>query len=198
MSLSDYLVADRQCNECDVCCISLRIENPALTKKADVRCPHLSNQTGCGIYDQRPDVCRTWYCGWRVMPFLHDDMRPDRSKILIKQDETGFVFQPLRSENTNNLTHENVLEAIGALVSNGIEVKTSIPTRPGYCNALTITLDPVVKTDDAVSERHHISAAATQQASVKHHIVTMCLDEILKDSLRMILLCPGVGVGLRF
>ncbi|MDV0596285.1 MULTISPECIES: YkgJ family cysteine cluster protein [Enterobacter] len=136
MSLSDYLVADRQCNECNVCCINLRIENPALTKKADVRCPYLSNQTGCSIYDQRPDVCRTWYCGWRVMPFLRDDMRPDRSKILIKQDETGFVFQPLRSENMNNLTHENVLEAIGSLVSNGIEVKTSIPTRPGYCNAM--------------------------------------------------------------
>lgn len=136
MSLSDHLVADRQCDECDVCCTNLRIENPALTKKADVRCPHLSNQRGCGIYDERPNVCRTWYCGWRVIPFLRDDMRPDRSKILIKQDETGFVFQPLRSENTNNLTHENVLEAIGSLVSNGIEVKTSIPTRPGYCNAL--------------------------------------------------------------
>jgi hypothetical protein len=71
------------------------------------------------------------------MPFLRDDMRPDRSKILIKPEtETGFVFQPLRSENANNLTHENVLEAIGSLVSNGIEVKTSIPTRHGYCNAM--------------------------------------------------------------
>lgn len=136
MSLSDHLVADRQCNECNVCCINLRIENPALTKKADVRCPHLSNQTGCGIYKERPNVCRTWFCGWRVMPFLRDDMRPDRSKILIKQDETGFVFQPLRAEHVNNLTDENVLEAIGTLVSNNIEVKTSIPTRPGYCNSL--------------------------------------------------------------
>ncbi|MCR3690974.1 MULTISPECIES: YkgJ family cysteine cluster protein [Citrobacter] len=136
MSLSDHLVSGRNCNECDVCCTYLRIEKPELTKKADVRCPHLSEQRGCGIYDERPDVCRTWYCGWRIMPFLRDDMRPDHSKILIKQDEAGFVFQPLQAENAKNLTHENVLEAIGALVSNGIEVKISIPTRPGYCNAL--------------------------------------------------------------
>lgn len=30
----------------------------------------------------------------------------------------------------------------------------------------TITLDPVVKTDDAVSERHYIRAGTTQQTSV--------------------------------
>lgn len=143
MSVDDYLVSGRSCNECNACCTCLRIEKPELTKKADVPCPHLSQHRGCAIYEGRPDVCRTWYCGWRVMPFIREDMRPDRSKVLIKQDETGFVFQPLKPEYVNNLTHENVLEAIGALVSSNIEVKTSIPTRPGYCHVLLVLNDRI-------------------------------------------------------
>lgn len=134
MSLSDYLVSNRSCDECTVCCTCLRIEKPELTKKADVPCPHLLQHGGCGIYEERPQVCRTWYCGWRVMPFLTDDMRPDRSKILIKQDEAGFVFQPLKSDYVRNLLNENVLTAIGALIDAEVTISTSIPTRPGFTN----------------------------------------------------------------
>ncbi|WP_134798197.1 YkgJ family cysteine cluster protein [Shigella flexneri] len=34
---------------------------------ADIPCQHLKHQGGCAIYDERPSVCRTWYCGWRIL-----------------------------------------------------------------------------------------------------------------------------------
>lgn len=138
MTLEDLLVPGRECNECTVCCINLRIEEPELQKKADEPCPHLCSNKGCGIYNHRPKVCRTWYCGWRIMPFVKDDMRPDKSRILIKTDGSSLlIFQPLEQESTSKLLNENVMEAIATVVLNDFRAKLSVPTRAGYCNALT-------------------------------------------------------------
>ncbi|HIG8367782.1 YkgJ family cysteine cluster protein [Enterobacter kobei] len=144
MSFEKYLVPERNCGECTVCCISLRIEQPELTKGADIPCPNLSPTKGCAIYDSRPTVCRTWFCGWRVMPFVKEDMRPDKMKILIKIDGSKFIFQPLKAENITALLNQNVMEAMASFVMNGLEVHTSIPTRPGFCNAL-LSVNEVLK-----------------------------------------------------
>lgn len=136
MSLDKHLVHDRNCGECTVCCISLRIEEPELTKKTDVPCPNLSSMKGCAIYESRPGVCRNWFCGWRIMPFLNEEMRPDKSKVLIKTDGVNFIFQPLTSQDVSSLLNKSVMEALGTLVINDISVQTSIPTRPGFTNAM--------------------------------------------------------------
>lgn len=137
MTLERLLVPNRTCGECNVCCIALRIEEPELQKKADVRCPNLSEEKGCSIYNDRPDVCRTWYCGWRILPFLEDDMRPDRTRVLIKFDGSRFTFQPIRREGSSDLLKMNVMNAIATLVSNDKKVQLSVPTRPGFTNALS-------------------------------------------------------------
>jgi len=150
MSLDEHLVPERTCGECTVCCVSLRIEEPELTKRADVPCPNLlSTVKGCAIYNSRPAVCRTWYCGWRIMPFVNEDMRPDKSKVLIKTDGHQFIFQPLTIQDVSSLLNMNVMEAIATLVVNDVSVQTSIPTRPGFCNALSPVNDilkPSLKT----------------------------------------------------
>lgn len=136
MTLERLLVPGRTCGECTICCTVLRIEEPELKKKADVPCPNLSAGGGCAIYNVRPGVCRTWYCGWRIMPFLDDSMRPDRAKVLIKTDGSKFMFQPTERNGVDNLLEIKVMNAIATVVSNNFRVELSIPTRPGFTNAL--------------------------------------------------------------
>lgn len=67
----------RSCGGCNVCCTAMKVT--PLNKPAGVACEH-ENEQGCGIYDERPQVCRVWYCMWvrdrgRVFAEHH---RPDR------------------------------------------------------------------------------------------------------------------------
>ncbi len=138
MTFEDILVPGRECNECTVCCINLQINEPELQKKADEPCPNLSSGKGCAIYNDRPGVCRTWYCGWRIMPFVNEDMRPDKSRILIRTDGTPlFIFQPLEKDSVPRLLDEKVMEAIATVVLNDFKAQLSIPTHLGYCNAIS-------------------------------------------------------------
>lgn len=44
-------------------------------------CQHLI-QIGCGIYEERPPVCRRFACGWLQAPNLPEALRPDRCGVL--------------------------------------------------------------------------------------------------------------------
>ena len=74
--------AEKTCGPCQVCCVALKIDTPQLRKKASVPCPHLV-QKGCGIYDTRPPVCRSFLCGWRLLPALDASWRPDLSGVML-------------------------------------------------------------------------------------------------------------------
>ncbi len=74
-------LGERACGRCTVCCVELKIDVPQLRKKARVPCRHLT-QSGCGIYEGRPPVCRQFLCGWRLFEELGDDWRPDLSGVL--------------------------------------------------------------------------------------------------------------------
>ena len=73
------------CGKCTVCCTTLMV--PELNKPAGVRCEHLTSQ-GCGIYDQRPDSCRVFDCGWKRFSSrqgvnITPKLRPDRAGFMI-------------------------------------------------------------------------------------------------------------------
>ncbi|BCG45835.1 UPF0153 protein YeiW [Citrifermentans bremense] len=44
------------CSGCGTCCVAPDIS--ALGKKVGQRCPHLTENLSCGIYEERPAVCR--------------------------------------------------------------------------------------------------------------------------------------------
>lgn len=46
------------CTRCGACCVAPDIA--ALDKPLGVRCPHLTADNLCGIYDRRPDICRAY------------------------------------------------------------------------------------------------------------------------------------------
>jgi hypothetical protein len=105
--MSEFFEPEGSCGECVMCCEWLDIETEGLSKKAGVLCQHCHGG-GCGIYETRPVLCRTFFCGWRLIPKLGDDWRPDRSGVMIllvkdppKQysgAQTGFNFVVLGGE----------------------------------------------------------------------------------------------------
>lgn len=47
-----------ECSGCGTCCVAPDIS--ALGKKVGQRCPHLEEGELCGIYAERPAVCRSY------------------------------------------------------------------------------------------------------------------------------------------
>ena len=46
------------CSQCGACCVAPDISS--LGKAAGVPCPHLTPDNRCGVYDERPLVCRQY------------------------------------------------------------------------------------------------------------------------------------------
>lgn len=136
MKVENMLVKDRTCGSCSVCCISLLIDQPTLKKQAGVPCANLRPQGGCSIYSDRPLACKTWHCGWRMFP-LSPSMRPDISNVLIKYEQENINFITLsvvRNKDMSALLNDEVLAFVCSLISQGVNVALSIPTKKGYEN----------------------------------------------------------------
>ena len=127
------LVPGRECGACHACCQYLNIDTPQLRKPPNILCRHWNN--GCGIYEDRPGPCRTFFCGWRITAYLDDDWRPDRSNIFLRvaPTESGApgVDVNLIGELTDEMTHE-LLRYIGGLIESQIATYIVIPGPPGH------------------------------------------------------------------
>ncbi|MCL2714409.1 MAG: YkgJ family cysteine cluster protein [Alphaproteobacteria bacterium] len=53
---------DRQCGSCNLCCDILEVT--AVDKPIHQLCRHWEPGKGCVIYDQRPQMCRSFACAW--------------------------------------------------------------------------------------------------------------------------------------
>ncbi|MBK37283.1 MAG: zinc/iron-chelating domain-containing protein [Gemmatimonadetes bacterium] len=49
---------ETECSRCGACCVAPDIA--ALGKGIGERCPHLTDDLLCAIYEDRPDVCRAY------------------------------------------------------------------------------------------------------------------------------------------
>ena len=76
-------IAARRCGPCYACCVHLGIR--ALQKLGGQPCKHLDGRRPadqrCGIYDERPEACVDYLCGWR-RGLGDETMRPNESGIL--------------------------------------------------------------------------------------------------------------------
>lgn len=89
-SLLGPLLDGRNCGECTICCTTLKVDTPDFKKPAGTPCVHVG-AGGCAIHAVRPQICRTWYCGWRRAAALPDAARPDRSGLLVS---VNYVREP--------------------------------------------------------------------------------------------------------
>lgn len=88
----DDLVPGRDCGSCNACCDVPLIDTPKLRKTSNSLCGNW-RQSGCAIYETRPDVCRRFFCGWRRTKLIPDDWRPDRSGVFVTMGTEGVPAQ---------------------------------------------------------------------------------------------------------
>lgn len=65
----------RECGGCTECCYIIGVST--LDKGANEACPHAVEGVGCGIYETRPDACRTWDCGW-LWELIPEHLKPSK------------------------------------------------------------------------------------------------------------------------
>ncbi len=151
-------VPGRGCGECAICCIAPRIDDPALQKAPGLRCVNLTAANRCGIYEQRPSVCRSFLCGWRLFPELGDEWRPDRSGILLTPDfdaMPGYRAPTVRMQvaNAKILFAAPVLNYVCGMIAAGTPVYLTLGQLP-----VKTFLNPHLAAPIAANDANAISA----------------------------------------
>jgi cold shock CspA family protein len=122
--MSQALVPGRHCGSCTACCHVLEVQ--ALAKPAGVLCEH-STGASCRIYHDRPLACARWYCLWRKIEALPDEMRPDRSGVMLSLETDPTADDPfLRTRivcravsSADDLDRWEAIEAVAMFVREG-------------------------------------------------------------------------------
>ena len=80
-------VNGRRCGSCTLCCKLLKI--PETDSDKGSWCRHCETGKGCGIYDERPQRCRDFMCGYLIWDAVPDHWLPAKSRIVVVS-EMGF------------------------------------------------------------------------------------------------------------
>ena len=75
------LIPSRNCDGCAMCCKTLSVRE--LAKPPGQWCAHCVGKSRCGIYDQRPLTCASFYCGYLFKPNLDERWKPSRCKMVL-------------------------------------------------------------------------------------------------------------------
>jgi len=81
------IVAGRSCQGCTMCCKIMGI--PEIDKAPWQWCKHCDIGVGCKIYDERPSVCRSFYCRYLLHETLGEHWKPSVSKMLLTFDRAA-------------------------------------------------------------------------------------------------------------
>jgi len=116
----------RTCGSCTLCCKLTEV--PELFKPVNKWCGFCKPGRGCSSYENRPPSCHTFSCIWLSDPSLGDDLRPDRSRVVLERftDKTILVLnEPSRPESWRAPAMAKVLEA---MVRSGLTLAVSNAT----------------------------------------------------------------------
>ncbi|MEJ0026469.1 MAG: hypothetical protein WDN01_10615 [Rhizomicrobium sp.] len=164
------MAGPRSCGDCTVCCTALAIETAELRKPPGVACAHCT-PSGCGIYETRYPICRSYFCGWFGLPDLGEDWRPDRSGILISPREAtvagetreGIEFLVLGGEPA--IRRPAFLAFLTGLLRDGTAVFLAVPGPEGHYPARVLLNDALSRTSPA----RYGDALAGALAAAKGH-----------------------------
>jgi len=81
--MSDELIPapGRSCGSCTLCCKVYEV--PVLAKAPGKWCTHCKPGRGCGIWETRPQFCRTFYCRYMLDPMFGPEWKPDVAKFVM-------------------------------------------------------------------------------------------------------------------
>ncbi len=144
------LVEGRTCGACTACCRALTIDEPAMQKLPGVPCVHLDADRRCGIYETRYRACRAFHCGYRLLPWLPETMRPDQAGVLVLPPTTqeangdGRLSAAFMILTHAALDNEGLAQSIIAAVRAEVAVFLSVPGPPGTKATRTDLTDAVM------------------------------------------------------
>ena len=81
---TDKQAPERSCGDCTLCCKVMAVD--AIKKPANKWCQHVC-KAGCEIYEERPQDCIDFECGWLQGAFEDRD-RPDKVKVVF---DSGYI-----------------------------------------------------------------------------------------------------------
>lgn len=84
-------MTERSCDNCDVCCNILEVRE--LNKKSYKNCDYRAESGGCGIYNDRPSICRTWNCAYIL------GLMPNQEAL--RPNNLGLMFYPVSAKNND-------------------------------------------------------------------------------------------------
>ncbi len=85
--------AGRDCDVCTLCCKVMNV--PELDKPAGVWCRDCVIGQGCGRYDTRPSICRSFHCAFLQDPALDERWRPSVARfvlVVLAPEERATVY----------------------------------------------------------------------------------------------------------
>lgn len=152
------MATGRSCGTCNACCAYYELM-PQFNKPHGILCSHWKTGVGCGIYAERPPVCRNFYCHWLQNPGLDDDWRPDRSGIIVRETledipphwplRAGLVFEVCGPD--ASVEREAFVALVASRILEGVPVFLSAHGPMGFGSMyafLNEMLAPVVETVD--------------------------------------------------
>lgn len=72
----------RECGKCSMCCHLLHIIE--LNKPSNQWCEHCRpGKGGCSIYETRPNICRSFACGWLMSATVGPEWYPPLSHMIL-------------------------------------------------------------------------------------------------------------------
>jgi hypothetical protein len=80
-------VSGKTCGSCTLCCKVYEVA--VLDKAAGKWCSHCKPGRGCGIWDDRPQYCRSFFCRYMLDPHLGPQWRPDTCKFVMNYQPNG-------------------------------------------------------------------------------------------------------------
>ena len=134
---------EKSCGDCTVCCTALAIETPELRKPPGIACAHCTPK-GCGIYETRFPICRTYFCGWFGLAELDESWRPDNSGLLISPYDNGIEFLVLGGEGA--VRRPAFTGLLARMLAGGTPVFIAVPGPKGHYPARVQINGPLART----------------------------------------------------
>jgi Fe-S-cluster containining protein len=123
----------RQCGSCNCCCDILEVT--AVTKPVNELCRHWETGKGCTIYNDRPQMCRSFTCAW-LQGHFNDDWFPEKARLVMhfSGDTVNVQVDP---NCPDRWRQEPYFSKLCELSLNGIRARGS----PGYATLVFVGSD---------------------------------------------------------
>ena len=120
----------RDCGSCTSCCTLLEVTDAG--KAVNEWCKYCEAGKGCTIYDQRPQMCRSFSCAW-LQGHLNDDWYPERAGIVVhfSQDAVNVQVDP---DHSDRWRQEPYFSKLSEWSLNGIRRNGN----PGYATLVAV------------------------------------------------------------